>query len=61
MNPSAFVGRSGQEEYALVLTLGEYSVHRYAGGHLNDCLPDIHFSDSFSIDIEKRIIELYLK
>ena len=58
----AFVGRSGQEEYTLILTLGKQSLERYACGRsLNDCFPDIHSSENFVINIEKKTMELFLK
>jgi hypothetical protein len=58
----AFVGRSGQEEYTLVLTLGKLSLRRFANDRsLNDCLPDIHSSESFVINVDKRTIQLFLK
>ncbi len=57
-----FAGRDGQEEYILILNLGNYSLQKYASGNcLNDCLPDLNSKENFIIDTHQKTIVLYLK
>ncbi|MBT1708865.1 hypothetical protein KK062_11560 [Fulvivirgaceae bacterium PWU5] len=45
----AWIGPSGQEEYALVIHFGKYALRRYAkGSSLNDCVPSPNTDDWLS-------------
>ncbi len=54
----AFLGKDGQTEYKVLLHFGNKTLSRYARGlSLQECLP---CSDWFSIDINKKTVEIYL-
>jgi hypothetical protein len=59
----AWIGPSGQEEYALVIHFGKYALRRYAkGGSLNDCVPTPDMGDDwFTIDTTSQTLEIYLR
>ena len=61
MEFKAFVGKTGQTEYAILLKLGEHSLREFAKTH--DIKEHFSFADkknAFNIDIKSRQIEIQL-
>jgi hypothetical protein len=57
----AWLGKSGQIEYELIIHFGKYSLRRYAKGNsLIDCVPSADSMDWIQIDIENRKLEIFL-
>lgn len=57
----AFVGKNGQTEYELILKFGNKALSRYARNlNIIECVPSPDIPDWFSINIEKRVIEIQL-
>lgn len=58
---SAFTGPNGQEKYELILKLGPKALSRYARQlDLEYCLPSPEDSDWLEVDIEHKILLVYL-
>ncbi|PWV56378.1 hypothetical protein [Chitinophaga sp. S165] len=58
----AFIGREGQTRYDLVLKIGDEALHSYTHNlDLKVCVPDTDALSWFTIDTEKRKIEIQLK
>jgi hypothetical protein len=59
---TAWIGKTGQDEYEVTVQFGKYSLRRYAKGRsLIDCLPSDETMDWIDIDTMKKTIELRLK
>lgn len=54
-----WIGKTGQDEYAMTIKLGKYSLRRYAKMRsMIDCIPSPDADTWVVIDIENRTIEL---
>ena len=59
---TAYIGRTGQDIYQLVLLFGPKALSRYARGlNILECIPDLENEDWWDVDIEQRILWLQLK
>lgn len=57
----AWIGRGGEIQFKLITHLGKKSLRKYAKGkQLNDCIPTEQ-EKSLKIDLDNKLIELYLK
>ncbi len=62
INTTAWLGKSGQEEYEMIIQFGQYSLRRYAkGANMIDCIPDEDTMDWINIDPDNKTIEIHLK
>ena len=51
----AFVGKTGQDEYELTISVGRRALSKYARGlDISDCVPDFKKPHSFDIDTTKK-------
>lgn len=58
---SAFTGPTGQEKYKLILKLGPKALSRYARQlDLEYCLADLHNNNWLEVDLEHKILFIYL-
>ncbi|RSK33077.1 hypothetical protein [Hymenobacter metallilatus] len=58
---TAFIGYNDIQLYGLTILLGRYSLRRYSRGYsLQDCVPDKETSDWYTLDINKRQLEIRL-
>ena len=58
----AFIGKSGQDEYSLLMKFGNKSLSRYARDlDIRDCLPKADESGWYEIDPEKNKIIIQLQ
>ena len=58
----AHMGKTGQEEYQLIMQFGRKALSRFARDlDIKDCVPDPETDDWYKIDIEKKqiVIQLY--
>lgn len=57
----AFLGKTGQDEYELILLFGNKSLSRNARGlDIQDCIPDPENVENYSIDMIKRKLTIQL-
>ena len=58
---TAWIGTDGQTNYELTIRLGNKALSRYARGlSLKECIPE-DSSDWFTIDIQRKIIDILLE
>src|SRR5687767_15017725 len=58
---TAYIGKTGQEEYTMTIKFGNNALSRYARDlDITKCLSDPEKNDCFSIDTDKRRIEIQL-
>jgi hypothetical protein len=58
---TAWLGKSGQEEYEMTIRFGRYSLRRYAkGANMIDCIPSEDTMDWINIDTDDKAIEICL-
>ena len=59
---SAWIGKTGQDNYDMTITFGRYSLRRYAkGASLIDCIPSEESMDWIDIDTKNKTIEIRLR
>ncbi len=59
---TAWLGKEGQDEYTMIIKLGEKALSRFAKGtSMIDCIPDSDGMDWIEIDIDKFKIQISLK
>ena len=57
----AWMGKTGQDKYEMVIHFGEKALNQYAEGKdLTECLPPTDNMDWISINIQRHTIEIYL-
>ena len=58
----AYFGEDGQTKYELILYLGPKALSRFARDlSIEECIPDTHASEWFSIDVQHQKIEIQLR
>jgi hypothetical protein len=56
-----WLGKDGQSEYETTVYFGKYSLRRYAKGiSLIDCMPSPETMEWIEIDVEKKLLSIYL-
>ena len=59
---TVFVGKTGQDEYELIINFGSKSLSRFATGlEISECIPDNENSDWLTVDTVKKRLVLQLK
>jgi len=57
---TAFTGKTGQDEYKLILSLGEKSLELLSKGRdIKSCVPKTIQTDAFRVDTKKKLIQIY--
>ena len=58
----AWIGKGGEVKYEMTIHFGKYSLRRYAkGADMTDCIPDENNKEWVDIDVENKLIEIWLK
>lgn len=58
---TAFIGKTGQERYQLILKFGDKSLSKYFRNlGIQDCIPDASEKNWYSIDISKKVLTIQL-
>ena len=57
----AFIGKDGQDEFALLLKFGDQALSKYARDlDIMDCIPEIEKDDWYTVDKERKQIIILL-
>ena len=58
---TAWLGKSGQEEYELTIHFGRQALSRYAkGSPLDDCIPNEEAKDWLRVDVDHKTAGVWL-